>query len=99
VHWSGASFGYFPSYTLGNLYAASFGAALEAELPDLFAHVGRGDFAPILSFLRERVHSKGHLVEAPEIVRAAVGDRDHVEDLLGHLWKRHGTLYGVERPR
>jgi carboxypeptidase Taq len=99
VHWSGASFGYFPSYTLGNLYAASLGAALERELPDLWERVERGDFSAVLGFLRERIHSKGHLTEAPEIVRAAVGERDHVEDLLAYLWRRHGALYGVERPR
>jgi carboxypeptidase Taq len=98
VHWSGAAFGYFPSYTLGNLYAASLGRALEEALPDLWTRVEAGDFAPILAFLRERVHSVGHLHEAPEIVRAAVGERDHVEDLVGYLWGRHGKLYGLERP-
>lgn len=99
VHWSGAAFAYFPSYTLGNLYAASLGAALTQALPDLWQRVEVGDFAPILAFLRERIHGKGHLEEAPQIVRAAVGDRDHVEDLLAYLWGRHGALYGVERPR
>jgi carboxypeptidase Taq len=98
VHWSGGSFGYFPSYTLGNLYAASLGATLERELPDLWARVERGDFAPVLSFLRERVHAKGHLEEAPAIMRAAVGERDHVTDLLDYLWNRHGALYGAVRP-
>ncbi len=97
VHWSGAAFGYFPSYTLGNLYAASLGATLERELPDLWERVEAGNFAPILAFLRERIHSRGHLEEAPEIVRAAVGERDHVEDLLAYLWARHGALYGAER--
>jgi len=97
VHWSGAAFGYFPSYTLGNLYASSLGAKLEAELPDLWSRVEAGDFAPVLAFLREQVHRHGHLQEAPEIVRAAVGERDHVEDLLSYLWGRHGKLYGVTR--
>lgn len=97
VHWSGGAFGYFPSYTLGNLYAASLGAVLEEELPDLWERVARGDFSPILSFLRERVHKKGHLDEAPDIVRAAVGDRDHVDDLVSYLRGRHGALYGIGR--
>ncbi|HJL20188.1 MAG TPA: carboxypeptidase M32 [Sandaracinaceae bacterium LLY-WYZ-13_1] len=97
VHWSGAAFGYFPSYTLGNLYAASLGAVLEAERPSLWDAVRRGELGDVLAFLRERVHEKGHLEEAPDIVRAAVGERDHVEDLLGYLWGRHGALYGVER--
>ncbi|AKF09904.1 carboxypeptidase M32 [Sandaracinus amylolyticus] len=97
VHWSGAAFGYFPSYTLGNLYAASFGAAMQQAIPDLWARVERGDFAPILAWLREKVHAQGHVLEAPEIVRAAVGDRDHVEDLLAYLWGRQGAIYGVKR--
>ncbi len=96
VHWSSAAFGYFPSYTLGNLWAASLGRALEGEVPDLWSQVGRGEFAAVLDFLRERVHAKGHLLEAPEIMREAVGERDAVADLLHHLWKRHGRLYGVE---
>lgn len=99
VHWSAAAIGYFPSYTLGNLYAASLGAALEEAHPGVWSHVEAGDFAPILAFLRERVHSKGHLDEAPDIVRAAAGERDSVEDLIAHLWRRHGALYGVERPK
>ncbi len=99
VHWSGAAFGYFPSYTLGNLYAASLGAALLEAQPDLWERAGAGDFRAILAFLRERIHAKGHIAEAPQILRAAIGDRDSVEDLIGYLWNRHGALYGVERPR
>lgn len=98
VHWSSAAFGYFPSYTLGNLYAASFGAAMRKDLPDLDSRIEHGDFAAILSWLREKVHRQGHLLESPEIVRHAVGDRDHVEDLLTYLWDRQGALHGVKRP-
>lgn len=98
VHWSQALFAYFPSYTLGNLYAASLGATLEAEEPGLWTLVERGDFAPVLRWLRARVHQKGHLADAPVIFRAAVGDRDPVEDLVAHLWARQGALYGVSRP-
>jgi carboxypeptidase Taq len=95
AHWADASFAYFPSYTLGNLYAASLGAAMSESVPDLWAEVERGSFAPVLGWLREHVHRHGHLLEAPAIVRAAVGDRDPVDDLLRHLWARHGELYGV----
>jgi carboxypeptidase Taq len=98
VHWSGAAFGYFPSYTLGNLYAASMGAVLEREQPELWSQVERGEFSPILEWLRARVHGLGYLQEAPDLVRAAVGDRDHVEDLVAYLWGRHGALYGLQRP-
>ena len=98
VHWSGAAFGYFPSYTLGNLYAASLGATLEAKLPGLWEQVGRGEFGAVLESLRENVHQRGHIDDAPRILAAAVGERDHVEDLLAYLWGRHGKLYGLTRP-
>jgi carboxypeptidase Taq len=98
VHWSSGAFGYFPSYTLGNIYAASFGATLENQMPDLWDRVERGDFLTIREWLRENVHAKGSLHTAPEIVRGVTGDRDNVEDLLAYLWNRHGALYGVTRP-
>jgi len=98
VHWSGGSFGYFPSYTLGNLYAASLGRTIEQQIPDLWEQVGAGRFEAVLAWLREHVHAKGSLRDAPEIVRDAVGDRDAVADLLDHLWSRQGALYGAVRP-
>ena len=98
VHWSSGAFGYFPSYTIGNLYAASLGATLSAELPDLWEQVGRGEFAAILGWLRENIHSKGHLLDAPDRMKTVVGERDAVEDLIGYLWARHGALHGVSRP-
>ena len=55
-------------------------------------------YFPPLSWLREKIHRRGHIVEADEIVRDAVGERDHVEDLRGYLWTRVGGLYGVTRP-
>jgi carboxypeptidase Taq len=97
VHWCSGAFGYFPSYTIGNLYAASLGAALEAERPQIWDEYQAGEFAPTLAWLRERIHHKGHLADAPVLIRDAVGDRDHVADLLDHLWGRQGALYGISR--
>jgi carboxypeptidase Taq len=99
VHWSSGLFGYFPSYTIGNLYAASLGATLQDALPDLWAQVERGEFREILGWLRKHIHARGAYADAPEILRAAVGDRDPVEDLVAHLWRRQGAVYGVSRPR
>jgi len=95
AHWSDGGFGYFPSYTLGNLYAASLGAAMAAALPELWSEVEQGQFSRVLEWLRSAVHRHGHLREAPDIVRAAVGERDPVSDLLAQLWARYGALYGV----
>jgi len=98
VHWSSGAFGYFPSYTLGNLYAASLGACLAESMNDLWVHVEAGRFEPILAWLRDRIHRHGHLLDAPDRMREVVGERDSVEDLLGYLWGRHGRLHGVTRP-
>ena len=97
VHWAGAMFAYFPSYTLGNLYAASIGAQMEEDLPDLWDQVADGHFATILKWLRENIHTRAHLQDAPDILAAKLGERDHVEDLVSYLWGRHGALYGVSR--
>ncbi|MFZ5481228.1 MAG: carboxypeptidase M32 [Myxococcota bacterium] len=97
VHWSSGLFGYFPSYTIGNLYAASMGARVREDVPDLWAQVERGEFGAVLGWLREHVHRRGHLKDAPELFRDAVGDRDPVRDLVDHLWSRQGALYGVRR--
>lgn len=77
--------------------AASFGAAKRVDVLDVWSRVERGEFAPILAWLREEVHRHGHLLEAPDIVRAAVGERDHVEDPLSYPWGRQGALCGVKR--
>jgi carboxypeptidase Taq len=94
-HWSGGAFGYFPSYTLGNLYAASIYSALRAAVPSLDASVEKGDFTEALAWLRTNVHAHGRLLDAPELIRSAAGQRDHVTDLLEYLRARHGALHGL----
>lgn len=97
VHWSHGAFGYFPSYTLGNLYAASFTRKMEEDLGDLDDLVGRGELRAVLAWLRGQVHRHGRLLDTGERVKAIVGERDPVADLVDHLWTRHGGLYGVAR--
>lgn len=97
VHWSGGAIGYFPSYTLGNLYAARLAAALERGMPDLWERVEAGDFGPILAWLRQHVHRHGHAQDAGALVDQAAGPGDGVDELLDHLWSRHGAVYGLSR--
>jgi carboxypeptidase Taq len=97
IHWSSGLFGYFPSYTIGNLYAASIGATLQEQNPGLWEEVAKGDFRWILGWLRQHIHQRGHRKDAPLLFAEAVGDRDPVADLLNYVWKRHGAIYGVQR--
>lgn len=91
VHWSMGLFGYFPSYTIGNLYAASLRFAMEADLPDMWDGVQRGEFDPILQWLRRRIHDHGSLLDGPELLAQAVGQRDPVADLIAHFSQRRAV--------
>ncbi|MEC7583985.1 MAG: carboxypeptidase M32, partial [Planctomycetota bacterium] len=59
VHWSCGLFGYFPTYTLGNLYAAQFAAAAHVALPDLDEQLAKGEFRPLRRWLTDNVHRHG----------------------------------------
>lgn len=74
VHWSCGLFGYFPTYTLGNLYAAQFAAAMEKDLGTLDAKIRAGEFAPMREWLRERIHRHGREFSAAELCRRATGE-------------------------
>ena len=82
IHWSMGAFGYFPTYTLGNLIAAQLFAAARRALGDLDAAFERGEFAPLLAWLRTNVHAHGSLFEAPELVRRATGQALSPHDYL-----------------
>ena len=97
VHWPSGAFGYFPSYTLGNLYASALGATLREQVTDLDDHVAAGHFTPIIGWLRENIHAHGAVHEAPQLFERACPGRDLVADLLDHFWARHGALYGLTR--
>jgi carboxypeptidase Taq len=95
MHWSGGAFGYFPSYSLGNLYAASLGAKIQEEIPTLWTQVESGNFEEVLAWLRKNIHHRGHMAEAPVLVKDAVGERDSVADLVAQLRNRIGLAYSL----
>ncbi len=74
VHWSAGYFGYFPTYTLGNLYAAQFYAAMERDIPDLAERIARGDFATPREWLRKKIHLHGKTYEAAKLVKRVTGE-------------------------
>ena len=72
-HWAEGLIGYFPTYTLGNLYAAQLFAAARAQLGDLDVQFARGDFATLLGWLREHVHRHGQRYTQKQLVERATG--------------------------
>ncbi len=95
VHWSGGSFGYFPTYTLGNVYAAQLFAAAERALGDLEAAFAEGRFAPLLGWLRENVHRHGRRYLPPELIERATGEPPTARYLIAYQEAKFGALYGL----
>ncbi len=94
VHWSAGLLGYFPTYTLGNLYAAQFFEQAERDLGDLNAQFAAGDFSPLLDWLRTRIHQRGRRFSAGELVERVTGAPLTCEPLMRHLERKFGELYG-----
>jgi carboxypeptidase Taq len=95
VHWSGGTFGYFPTYTLGTLYSAQLAEAARRDLGDLDAQVLEGDFAALLGWLREHVHRRGCLVPAEQIAMDATGQPLGHDALMRYLHAKYGELYAI----
>ena len=94
IHWSGGAIGYFPTYTLGNLYAAQFFEKAREDLGDLDAQFARGQFAPLLHWLRQNIHRHGKTYPPRELVKRVTGKEPTADALLRHLRKK-AELYGV----
>ena len=73
IHWTDGSFGYFPSYTLGAMYAAQYFAAIRARVPDLDARIAAGDLQPIFDWFEANIWSQASLWETPELIERATG--------------------------
>ncbi|TQF12309.1 carboxypeptidase M32 [Myxococcus llanfairpwllgwyngyllgogerychwyrndrobwllllantysiliogogogochensis] len=95
IHWAWGELGYFPTYSLGNLYSASLYRAAGRELPDLEGQLRRGQMLPLRDWLRERIHRQGFRLPAEERVREVTGQGLTDADFLGYLRAKYGALYGI----
>lgn len=94
VHWSAGLIGYFPTYTLGNLYGAQIWEAIKRNLPSRDRLLERGAFKPILNWLRKNIHAHGRRYPAPELCRRATGSPLTHDPLLRHLERKVEAVYG-----
>ncbi|MEM9426365.1 MAG: carboxypeptidase M32 [Pseudomonadota bacterium] len=95
VHWSEALFGYFPTYTLGNVYAGCLHAALRRDIPDLDNHLAKGDTAPATDWLRTNIQRHGGLYEPRDVIAKATGEEPGVDPLLDYLDAKFGAIYNL----
>ncbi|MBI2432978.1 MAG: carboxypeptidase M32 [Candidatus Hydrogenedentes bacterium] len=93
IHWSHASMGYFPTYALGNLYAAQFFEVILRDLPDLWEQIRRGEFSGLLAWLRSHIHECGRRKTAVELIGSITGGAPSAQPFLRYLQRKYGELY------
>ncbi len=93
IHWAHGSFGYFPTYALGNLYSAQLMEQAKKDIPDLLNNVERDAFPQLLAWLRDRVHRHGRMKNAAEIIESATGTPPSPEPFLRYLEEKYAVLY------
>ena len=96
IHWSHGSLGYFPTYALGNLYAAQLMETIERDLPTLWDDIATGKFEPLLTWLREKVHRVGRRKRAPQLIEEITGTPPESAPFLRYLEQKYGELYGID---
>ncbi len=95
VHWSVGLFGYFPTYSLGNVYAGCLNQALRAAVPNLDTQLAAGDTSGATGWLRENVQQYGGLYAPRDIIQRASGVEPGPEPLLDYLEGKFGALYNL----
>ena len=94
-HWSGGSFGYFPSYALGSAYGVQMLKQMEKDI-DVWGIAEKGDLSPITAWLGEKIHSKGNLKKPKELLLDAMGAPLDARIYTGWLKDKYCDLYGLK---
>jgi carboxypeptidase Taq len=95
VHWSSGLFGYFPTYSLGNCYAAQFAAALRRAHPDMDARLAQGETAFIREWQREQIHRWGSIYQGDDLCRRVTGEGLNPKHLIAYLTEKFTRIYGL----
>ncbi len=95
VHWSVGLFGYFPTYSLGNVYAGCLNAAMQKDLPDLDSSLANGDTSAATDWLRKNVQTHGGLFEPKEVIAKASGSAPSESPLMAYLKEKFTALYDL----
>jgi carboxypeptidase Taq len=95
IHWSMGAIGYFPTYTMGNLYCAQFFEAARDALGDTDAMFAEGRFTPLRQWLNEHIHAHGKRYRSADLVEHVTGKPLSADPLMRHLEGKLRPLYGV----
>ncbi len=95
VHWSVGLFGYFPTYSLGNVYAGCLNEAMLGALPDLDSNLAAGDTTPATTWLKENLQRHGGLYAPKDLITRASGQTPSEAPLLSYLEEKFNGIYGL----
>lgn len=93
IHWAHGAFGYFPTYTLGNLYAAQFWRQAQRDIPDLPTLIEGGRFEPLANWLRDRIHRWGRTFTCEELLVRVTGEGLNPDHFLDYLEEKYAAVY------
>ncbi len=97
VHWSGGSIGYFPTYSLGNLYSAQFFAAVQKTIPNLYDQIADGNFKSIHQWLHKNIHQHGKFYTADQLVKKVTGESLNSKYFVEYIKNKYSELYQLSR--
>ena len=97
VHWAGASFGYFPSYALGYMYAAQFKDAMLKDLPNFDDLLAAQDIQPIREWLNENIHRYGAFKKPLDILKEVTGEGLNPDHLAEYLEEKYSKIYQLHK--
>ena len=95
MHWSEGLFGYFPTYTLGNVYAGCLNTAMRKAVPSVDTDLATGDTSAATTWLRENVQQFGGLYEPKDLIARATGAAPSEGPLLDYLETKFSGIYGL----
>ncbi len=95
IHWSLGAFGYFPSYSLGNIYAGMLFSAFEKDFPKWQKSVEKGDFAFVRNWLTDNVHRHGRCYSSPDLIKRITGRKISVEPYVKYLESKYHDVYSL----
>jgi carboxypeptidase Taq len=95
IHWSMGTFGYFPTYALGNLYATQFFEAARQAIPDLTDRIRRADLTTLREWLQANIHSHGQTYRAGELVRRVTGKPLSTDPFMRYIRAKFAPIYGL----
>ena len=96
MHWSDGSFGYFPSYALGNLYGAQMFNTLLNEKPNVMEEVKHGNLTEITKWLDEKVHMHGAIYTPEELIKQITGEELNPKYFIDYVKNKYYKIYDIE---